>query len=115
MKLFTLRGVAVAPPTSTSVKPEKVAGADIVGLGLRTELRPLTALFPTEIQTPTGPLEILTGEKIFVAVGQLAAQRWVKEKFVVDGVEFVIVPPEVIFAIGAKEVERPKPSDGEPR
>lgn len=113
MKLFTIKGVACEPPTTTSVQAKKMAGADVVGMGISTELRPLRALCPTEIQTPTGPLEIMTGELVYVAAAHLAAQRWAKEKFTVDGTEFVIVPADVIFAVGIQDRElsqTPEPS-----
>lgn len=103
--MFTFKGVACEPPKSVAIKAGLVEGADFKTLGLATQLQPLKVLFPTEIPTPAGPVEVISGEYVFVATAKIAAQGWVKEKFIVDGLEFVIVPYEVVFAVKAKDPE----------
>jgi hypothetical protein len=96
--------IACVPPEAISVKIKQKNGLALAEQ--RIALFPLTVVYPSKFSDDV----LMPGTVVFVRGEVLMSHAWAKEVYEIEGVKFVLVPEDLIWAIYEKPQSEPQDS-----
>jgi len=98
LSLLTVKGIAVKPPPKVAPKTKEVGG--IIVAEYKTGLVEFEVVAEGVLPLTSSSLTYLqAGEFIYVTSQALASFGWAKEVYELDGMSFIVVPPEFVVAV----------------